>query len=231
MRRSAAKSAAKLLQMKEIYICRYLSPTEDARNLVETATLAGAVIGSGKPFRKRRVAVEKNISDQQRTRRAEVSHASRRVSPTDSVRLAAAGSHGAGATGADESSFGGLHQSRRTDDALGGGRTGRREASSEPKSREDALGQAARVLCGGRAKSAVAAATRAGYTPARDSLRQLWNAATGLAAGGRGMAQAYARAHHAPLQRSGARTPAGLRRGEVDGQRTLHLGEPAALRK
>ena len=31
---------------------------EDARNLVETATLAGAVIGSGKSFRKRRVADE-----------------------------------------------------------------------------------------------------------------------------------------------------------------------------
>jgi hypothetical protein len=27
-----------------------LSAFEDARNLVETATLAGAVIGSGKPF-------------------------------------------------------------------------------------------------------------------------------------------------------------------------------------
>jgi hypothetical protein len=36
---------------------------EDARKLVETATLAGAVIGSGKRFSQRRVAVEQTISD------------------------------------------------------------------------------------------------------------------------------------------------------------------------
>jgi hypothetical protein len=36
---------------------------EDARNLVETATLAGAVIGSGKPFSQRRVAIETKISN------------------------------------------------------------------------------------------------------------------------------------------------------------------------
>jgi len=39
---------------------------EDVRKLVETATLAGAVIGSGKPFSQRRVAIEKTISDRQR---------------------------------------------------------------------------------------------------------------------------------------------------------------------
>ena len=35
----------------------------DARKLVETATLAGAVIGSGKRFNERRVAVEETIPD------------------------------------------------------------------------------------------------------------------------------------------------------------------------
>jgi hypothetical protein len=36
---------------------------EDVRILVETATLAGAVIGSGKRFSLRRVAIEENIPD------------------------------------------------------------------------------------------------------------------------------------------------------------------------
>src|SRR5882724_8126999 len=89
---------------------------EDVRNLVETATLAGAVIGSGKPFKQRRVAIEKNISNQPSKCRAEVSQASVGLGATDSVRLAAAGSDGAGATGANESSVGGLHQGGRTDD-------------------------------------------------------------------------------------------------------------------
>jgi hypothetical protein len=40
-----------------------LANREDVRNLVETATLAGAVLGSGKRFSSRRVAVEEKISN------------------------------------------------------------------------------------------------------------------------------------------------------------------------
>jgi hypothetical protein len=73
----------KLFNLREKLFLRLLSPTEDARKLVETATLAGAVIGSGKPFKQRRVAVEKNISDQARKCCAEVSAASGGFRTTD----------------------------------------------------------------------------------------------------------------------------------------------------
>jgi hypothetical protein len=56
-------AGVKWLEGGEIYSGKGREGPEDARNLVETATLAGAVIGSGKPFKEGESAVEENISN------------------------------------------------------------------------------------------------------------------------------------------------------------------------
>ena len=53
----------KLLQAGEMFLWKSRESFEDARNLVETATLAGAVIGSGKRFQSKESRNEENIPD------------------------------------------------------------------------------------------------------------------------------------------------------------------------
>ena len=95
---------------------------EDARNLVETATLAGAVIGSGKPFKEGESQLKKTYQIEKQSAYCS-SEVAQRQQGTDPVCSAAVRSPETSAARIDEPGFGRLHPSGGAPDELGGGRS------------------------------------------------------------------------------------------------------------